>query len=472
MKLKLPQHSRLVFKEAGNKNSVTQLIEKEKEIEYNIISKSRSGLLIDSKGVNYYLTANKNGTLDKVKNVLLSNMKPTSDSIQNTNFEIKKWLKHPKMSDYSVDQVLVSWKNEFKYIEEDNEHEILGLRQPQIGAIHMLMGHLTLPLDTATIVLPTGTGKTETMISILVAKQCKRVLVIVPSDSLRNQIALKFQEFGLLKQFGLIGEGALYPFVGVLFQRFSSDKSLQSFLMKCNVVVSTMNILTMLSENQLKIVDSFCSHIFIDEAHHVKASTWGAFKEKFSPSKIIQFTATPFRNDGKRLDGKIIFDFPLSEAQRQGYFKKIDFLPVRIFDSHKADIEISVKAIQKLREDISNGFNHILMARCETKERAEEIFKLYESQKDLDPVVIYSGCKNFRETYKKILHKETKIIVCVNMLGEGFDLPELKIAAFHDIRKSLPITLQFAGRFTRTKSDKLLGNASFIANIADPVVSD
>jgi len=242
--------------------------------------------------------------------------------------------------------------------------------------------------------------------------------------------------------------------------------------MKCNVVVSTMNILTMLSENQLKIVDSFCSHIFIDEAHHVKASTWGAFKEKFSPSKIIQFTATPFRNDGKRLDGKIIFDFPLSEAQRQGYFKKIDFLPVRIFDSHKADIEISVKAIQKLREDISNGFNHILMARCETKERAEEIFKLYESQKDLDPVVIYSGCKNFRETYKKILHKETKIIVCVNMLGEGFDLPELKIAAFHDIRKSLPITLQFAGRFTRTKSDKLLGNASFIANIADPVVSD
>lgn len=53
------------------------------------------------------------------------------------------------------------------------------------------------------------------------------------------------------------------------------------------------------------------------------------------------------------------------------------------------------------------------------------------------------------------------------MLGEGFDLPELKIAAFHDIRKSLPITLQFAGRFTRTKYDEQLGNASFIANIAD-----
>lgn len=51
------------------------------------------------------------------------------------------------------------------------------------------------------------------------------------------------------------------------------------------------------------------------------------------------------------------------------------------------------------------------------------------------------------------------------MLGEGFDLPQLKIAAFHDIRKSLP-ALQFAGRFTRTSIDSTLGNATFIANIA------
>ena len=56
------------------------------------------------------------------------------------------------------------------------------------------------------------------------------------------------------------------------------------------------------------------------------------------------------------------------------------------------------------------------------------------------------------------------------MLGEGFDLPELKIAAFHDIRKSLAVTLQLAGRFTRTRVD--LGEAVFIANTADTVVCD
>jgi len=61
-------------------------------------------------------------------------------------------------------------------------------------------------------------------------------------------------------------------------------------------------------------------------------------------------------------------------------------------------------------------------------------------------------------------------VVCVDMLGEGFDLPELKIAAFHDIRKSLPVTLQLAGRFTRSRSD--LGNPVFIANTALVEVSE
>ena len=51
------------------------------------------------------------------------------------------------------------------------------------------------------------------------------------------------------------------------------------------------------------------------------------------------------------------------------------------------------------------------------------------------------------------------IAVCVDMLGEGFDLPELKIAAFHDIRKILAVTLQLAGRFMRARP--ALGAATF-----------
>ena len=58
------------------------------------------------------------------------------------------------------------------------------------------------------------------------------------------------------------------------------------------------------------------------------------------------------------------------------------------------------------------------------------------------------------------------------MLGEGFDLPELKIAAFHDVKKSLPVTLQLAGRFVRSKPSPEIGDPTFIANVGDQDVND
>ena len=97
----------------------------------------------------------------------------------------------------------------------------------------------------------------------------------------------------------------------------------------------------------------------------------------------------------------------------------------------------------------------------------KSIFEIYKEQSDLNPVLIHSETLDKKTVLQDIVLKKHKIIVAVDMLGEGFDLPELKVAAFHDIRKSLPITLQFAGRFTRTKYDEELGDASFIANLAD-----
>lgn len=64
----------------------------------------------------------------------------------------------------------------------------------------------------------------------------------------------------------------------------------------------------------------------------------------------------------------------------------------------------------------------------------------------------------------------SKIIVCVDMFGEGIDIPNLKIAAMHDKYKSLPITLQFIGRFARTAEG--LGKATFITNIANDDIAE
>jgi superfamily II DNA or RNA helicase len=73
-----------------------------------------------------------------------------------------------------------------------------GLRRPQIGALHAALAHATRSTDPATIVMPTGTGKTETMLALNANQRFERLLVVVPTDALREQIAGKFETFGVL----------------------------------------------------------------------------------------------------------------------------------------------------------------------------------------------------------------------------------------------------------------------------------
>src|SRR5690606_16674281 len=178
---------------------------------------------------------------------------------------------------------------------------------------------------------------------------------------------------GLLKQFGIINSNVLNPKVGIIYQSFQSDENLLEFIEKSNVIVTTMNILSNFHPSVLAILNSYISNVFIDEAHHVEANSWKRVRRAFDNKKILQFTATPFRNDQKRIDGKVIFNFSLKKAQEQGYFKPINFLPIREYDLNRGHRLIAQKAVEKLREDLANGYNHILMARCVNTVKAAEI---------------------------------------------------------------------------------------------------
>ena len=387
-----------------------------------------------------------------------------------------RWLKHPDIELLNGLKAYVqnatatreSWKNAFHPKKEDIPRSVFGLRPPQLGAIYAVQAHWTVNQDVGTIVLPTGVGKTETMLSLLVAEQSERLLVVVPTDALRTQIVDKFLTLGLLKtlEFGVIDQTARYPVVGVLNERPTKLSEVSSFLQKCNVVVTTMALASQCAPRIMERMADLCPCLFIDEAHHVAAPRWNEFRSVFRRSRIIQFTATPFRNDDRLIGGRRLFTFSLRQAQEQGYFKPINFAPVMEFDPRKKDAAIADAAVARLKEEAHLG--HILMARVATVARAAEVFEHYRRYPAFNPVQLHTGIKSKaerEEIRQKILSGQSRIIVCVDMLGEGFDLPELKIAAFHDIRKSLAVTLQLAGRFTRTKPN--LGNATFIANTAD-----
>lgn len=469
--LTIPELNLIHWTKKGLRNRVVQLLSPEFESEFTFVGNHRGYSVIQINGIKFCLTNGKNIIPEGYDYILLTKQKATNEKLTAGEVEFRDWLKHPLLKKYSNKEVLTSWEENFNFIEENPNNGQKGLRQPQIAGLFAILSHLKVADDIGTVVMPTGTGKTETMLATLVANKCERILITVPSDALRNQLALKFYSFGLLKKFGIISENALFPKVGVVIQGFEELDDLVNFLSECNVIVTTMGILSNSSDEELIKYAENCTNLFIDEAHHVEATSWSRIRSFFPKQNILQFTATPFRNDRKRLEGRVIFNFSLKKAQEQGYFKPIKFLPIREYDFKKADGLIAEKAVAQLREDIANDYEHILMARCENKTRAQQVFEFYRTYTDLNPTLIYSGIPDKKEIMQKILNGEHKIIVAVNMLGEGFDLPQLKIAAFHDIRKSLPITLQFAGRFTRTSSLKL-GDATFIANLADSLVTE
>lgn len=121
---------------------------------------------------------------------------------EHIDLQASKWLAHPAVGgpDAGTARARETWLNGFRYVGEDEAGEgRIGLRRPQLGALHAIHAHWSTSNDVATVVMPTGTGKTETMLATLVSARCKRVLVLVPTDALRTQIAQKFFTMGILK---------------------------------------------------------------------------------------------------------------------------------------------------------------------------------------------------------------------------------------------------------------------------------
>ncbi len=85
----------------------------------------------------------------------------------------------------------------------------------------------------------------------------------------------------------------------------------------------------------------------MDEAHHLGATTWKRVRERLSDRLIVQFTATPFRQDGKHTGGEILYTYPLARAQLEEFFSTINFRPVCNYDPSQADRELAEEAIEK-----------------------------------------------------------------------------------------------------------------------------
>lgn len=341
-----------------------------------------------------------------------------------------------------------------------------GLRLPQWGALHSIGAHFSAKREPAIVTMPTGSGKTAVLMGAAFVLRARRVLVITPSRIVREQIAEEFKLLRVLKKLGAVEAGLPTPSVHSILHTVHENE--WTGLSQFDVVVSLPNSISPGIEGISGPPMEFFDLVLIDEAHHGPAPIWNALLERLSSAKQVQFTATPFRRDRRELIGRLVYTYQLRDAYRDGVFGQLEYRAVLPQPGQDSDAAIADAAVAQLTADHQQGLAHRLMVRTGTKVRAGEMLALYRERCDLR-INLFTGdhtLSHLRRTVEQLRAGELDGIVCVDMLGEGFDLPILKIAALHSPHKSLAVTLQFIGRFARTTAENL-GNATFFALASD-----
>jgi hypothetical protein len=320
-----------------------------------------------------------------------------------------------------VNQVVLSWRDQFVLRKERTNADgsiTPGLRAPQVGAVQAALAHWSVSDKPITVVMPTGTGKTETMLALMVAAEIPRVLVVVPNAQLRTQISDKFLELGVLKACGCLNDAAQLPITAVLRHIPKTIAEVDEIFLRANVIVTTMQVAGNARPEIQERLAFHVTNLFVDEAHHIGAKTWSAFKAQFAKRRVLQFTATPYRNDGRRVDGKFIYVYPLRKAQEERYFKKIRFEPIQGDDQDDTDALIIAKVRDTLKADQKNGFKHLVMARVDTIPRAKQLHAQYaKAMPKAHPILMHSnlGAPERLVGLEKLRSGDSLIVVCVNM---------------------------------------------------------
>lgn len=337
-----------------------------------------------------------------------------------------------------------------------------GLRPGQLGALHAVLAHFSVQDDPALICLPTGYGKTSLMMALPYLLQAKRVLIIEPSNALRKQVSSHLSEMSTLRRIGALPDDCPLPAVLLHIGRIDTEQGWRS-LERYDVIVSTPGSSSPTLEPAAPN-DMFDLVIF-DEAHHAPANSWIAYLHHHTDAKFVFLTATPFRRDNQVIPGKLVYRYPVMRAIEEGAFDPVTFRAAPVEDDlndGEIDLSIARTAVEQFNEDKANGLDHRLFVRASSIQAARGLVPLYQGLGLAVEAINSRLTKRRQDSIEaKLKSGDLEGIVCVDMFGEGYDFPKLKIAALHAPHKSLVPTIQFIGRFARI--DDSTGRPTLIA---------
>lgn len=339
-----------------------------------------------------------------------------------------------------------------------DDERLCRLRPGQRGAIFAMRSWATAPDDGVAILgLPTGYGKSELIALAPFLFSSRRTLVIAPSVVVRHQLAERIRAQEHLRKVGIIPDALPLPRVREHVGRIDTPSGWEDFQAFDVVVSHTQSV----SPEGKVVVDppdpDLFDLILFDEAHHLGAPSWVAVRAAFPAAAAVGFTATPYRRDRRALPGRVIFQYPIDKAVDEGFFVPITYREVSATAATESrDTAVATEAIAELRRrnDAAGVAAARLLVRADTVKRATELADLYhrlDPDVKLEVITHETSPRQLDVATDRLKSGLSSGVAFVGVLGEGFDLPSLKIAAYHNPHRSLPVTIQFAGRVARTE---------------------
>jgi DNA repair protein RadD len=359
------------------------------------------------------------------------------------------------------------------------------LRDPQREAYEAVHSFFAAGKKKAVVQLPVGCGKTGLIAILPFGISRGRVLVIAPNLTIREELRRSLDVTSRRACFwhkchvltpNLMSVG---PHVAVLDGRDANIHDCDN----SHIVLTNIQQLASSADRWLpQFDDKYFDLILVDEGHHNAAPSWMKVFEKFSNAKVVSLTATPFRSDNREIEGELVYRYSFKRAMLKGYIKKLQasyVAPSEIYFTYNGEsrqhsleevmelkeeewfsrgvalspecskhiVDASLEKLEKLR---SSGTNHQLIAAACSVSHAKAIRSLY-SERGYEAAEIHSDMPTERraEVIQKLRAGILDCVVQVQILGEGFDHPQLSVGAIFRPFRSLAPYVQFVGRTMR-----------------------
>ncbi len=355
-----------------------------------------------------------------------------------------------------------------------------SLREPQIDGYFAIREHFQESHDPCYVQLPVGCGKTGLMglTPFEIAKG--RILIIAPNVTIRDNIR---------RELNISDPNCFYTKRGVFVPKdgpYLSELRTGANIHDCDAAHIVVANIQQFSGARNKWYEAlprgYFDMVLVDEGHHNVAESWTRLFQYFSAAKVVSFTATPMRSDGKVVSGERVYRFGYARSMLLGFISQIDALFVRpteiTFTVEGETQTIGIKDVIKMREHdwFSRGVamseecnrsvvnasvqqlhnvralgtpRQLIAVACSIR-HATQVAALYREQ-GLQVEVLHSQLSaDERERIEASLRSGlTDVVVQVNILGEGYDLPTLSVAAVFRPYRSLSPYVQFVGRILR-----------------------